>query len=78
MDQDLPLRVSACTDWYLAVTGGVFCCRVGRRKQTFDGGMEVTTAHRTLVVPLSVSEALMDGGGLCRCPFSHAQTKAEK
>lgn len=39
--------------------------------------MEVTTAHTALVVPLTVSEALMDGGGLRRCPFSDAQMKAE-
>ena len=40
--------------------------------------MQVTTAHTTLVVPLTLSEALMDGGGLRRCPFNDAQTKAEK
>lgn len=37
-DQDLPLclPVPDRLDWYLAFTSGMLCCRVGRRKQTFD------------------------------------------
>lgn len=32
-------------DWYLAVTGGVFCCRLGRRKQTSDADAGDDSPH---------------------------------